>query len=102
MSQVCKGLNNEDYNGAVQDRHIIRKFYKEHKTVKTNSSYLIDTKLNTHSSSDKDVNPHWPKALVIPSAINSRPEQKKPQQSLIFELKQAFKSKFIYNASQAK
>jgi len=79
-----------------------QKIYKEYKTVKTNSSPSIENKINTYSSSNKEVNPYWPKALVIPSSINSRPEQKKPKSSLFLKLSKALKSKFICNDSQAK
>jgi hypothetical protein len=70
--------------------------------VKTNNNPNGLNKINTDSSSNKEVNPYWPKALVIPSSINRRPEQKKPKTSILFELSQAFKNKFISNDSQAK
>lgn len=90
------------YTKTVSKTVVSQKIYKEYKTVKTNSSPSIENKVNTYNSSNKEVNPHWPKALVIPSPINSRPEKKKPEISIFFELSQVLKSKFICNDSQAK
>jgi hypothetical protein len=57
---------------------------------------------NTNSSSHQDVNPYWPKAQVLPSAVNRRPEQNKPAFSLLFELSKALRSKLIRNDSHLK
>jgi hypothetical protein len=75
--------------------------------MKTNYGSTVDNKKNdnkkdTYSSSNQDVNPYWPKAQVLPSAINSRPEQSKPSFSVFFTLSKALKSKFIRNDSHAK
>jgi hypothetical protein len=57
---------------------------------------------NTNSSSHQDVNPYWPKALVLKTAVNRRPEQSKPAFSLLSELSKALKSKLIRNDSKVK
>jgi hypothetical protein len=79
--------------------------------MKTNYGPTMDNKKNDNdnnnnknmnSSSHQDVNPYWPKAQVLPSALNRRPEQSKPTFSLLFELSKALKSKLIRNDSHAK
>ncbi|PKG99523.1 hypothetical protein CXF95_09860 [Paraglaciecola sp. MB-3u-78] len=75
--------------------------------MKTNYGSTVDNKKNdnkkdTYSSSNQDVNPYWPKAQVLPSAINSRSVQSKPSFSVFFALRKALKSKFIRNDSHAK
>ena len=61
-----------------------------------------DNNKNTYSSSNQDVNLHWPKAQVLPSAITSKPEQSKPGLSVFFALSKALKRKFIRNESHVK
>lgn len=75
--------------------------------MNTNYGPIVDNKKNdninnTNSSSDQDVNPYWPKAQVLPSAVNRRPEPSKPAFSLLFELSKVLKSKLIRNDSHAK
>jgi len=75
--------------------------------MKTNYGSTVDNKKNdnnknTYSSSHQDVNPYWPKAQVLPSAIDSRPEQSKPRFSVFFALSKALKRKCIRNESHAK
>ena len=76
--------------------------HKEYKTMKTSHSTAIHNKKNTHPTLNEDVNPYWPKAQVIPTAIEYRPVQSKPGTSMFIELSKALKSKFISNRSQAK
>jgi len=72
--------------------------------MNTNYGHFMDNQKNdnnndTNSSSDQVVNPYWPKAQVLQSAVNRRPEPSKPAFSLLFELSNVLKNKLIRNDS---